>query len=129
MKFSEIDQYCRQVIERGMRDSFKRSTRYNNCLKKARIEKPRLKKDKTLAKKPAVFYKCNQCQDLFKRDEIQIDHINPIIPVSLKLVDLTPTQLLTRIWLGATQVLCKPCHKIKSKFESAARRKFRKLKK
>lgn len=129
MLFKEIDIKCRNVILKGIRDAFKRSDRYNQALKGARTELPRYKQDGTRAKVNQVFFKCEHCLELHKRDNVQVDHIEPVIPINNKLVDFTIHQIFERIFKSTLQVLCTPCHKIKSKQENSDRAKFRRLSK
>jgi len=74
-------------------------------------------------------YMCNKCLDKgFIRKEIQIDHILPIVP-------LTGwdswDKLIERLFCEAKglQILCRPCHKIKTQKEEKTRREFRVIKK
>ena len=67
-------------------------------------------------------YKCAACGYLAPRQkDIDIDHIEPVIPVTgFKSWDL----LIERLMLAKKsdlQVLCKPCHKDKTKKETKAR--------
>lgn len=79
---------------------------------------------------------CAACSKLFEMRDTQCDHIEPVIPVTgwplapdSKLYDLEPQAkdmnvLVYRTFVQAKklQILCKPCHKIKSGIENAARR-------
>jgi len=129
MKFSELEQACIHPIETGIRTAFKRSDRFRQAMKKARVEKVAYKKDGTRAKRPAVFYKCNHCKKLHKQKEINVDHITPVIPLTMSLKELTPTQLTDRIFTLPLQILCKPCHKVKTKKETAQRKAYKDSKK
>ncbi len=126
MKFSQIPVRQRGLITKGIRDSFKRDTKYNNCLKDARVEKPRYKKDGGLAKVPNVYFTCNHCKDLFKRGEVQVDHIKPVIATNEFLSEFTLNEYAASVRDGDIQVLCKECHQVKSKAENKERRLFKK---
>ena len=79
---------------------------------------------------------CASCGKLFAMGDTQCDHIEPIIPLTgwplapdSKLYDLEPQAkdmnvLVYRTFVSADklQILCKPCHKIKSGAENAERR-------
>lgn len=80
---------------------------------------------------------CASCKNLFEMGKTQCDHIEPIIPITgwplapdSPLYDLEPQAkdmnvLIYRTFVQANklQILCKPCHKIKSGLENAERRK------
>lgn len=72
---------------------------------------------------------CATCQGHFPRKEIQIDHIDPFIPLSG--FDNDFTGMVTRLYCSADglQALCIPCHKLKSKQEMGIRAQHRKAKK
>jgi hypothetical protein len=124
MRFKELDKQCVQPIERGIREAFKRSSRYSDCIKASRVTKPRFKQDGQRHKIDSVFFRCNICKDLFKPNEIDVDHLTPVVPLGLKRHDLTATELINRIWKLPIQVVCKICHKAKTKLENQSRRKL-----
>ena len=132
MKFEDLEQPCIHPIETGIRTAFKRSSVFRQAMQKARVEKVAYKKDGTPAKRPAVFYRCTHCKapnNLHKQKDINVDHITPAIPIRMRLKDLTPSQLVTRIFTLPLQILCKPCHKVKTKKETAQRKAYRDSKK
>ena len=69
-------------------------------------------KDAKRGVKP-VHYECAVCSELFKAKEVQVDHIEPA--GSLKCYDDLPS-FVKRMFCEADnlQVVCKPCHKIKT---------------
>jgi len=69
-------------------------------------------------------YVCNVCRNTFSQKDIQVDHINPVIPIGKCIDDLDYNELVENIFcdISNLQVLCKPCHKIKT----AKERKLRK---
>jgi 5-methylcytosine-specific restriction endonuclease McrA len=66
-------------------------------------------------------YKCRHCNKIHSRSEIQVDHVKPVVPVT-GWDDWAG--FIERLFCGAEdlQILCKPCHGIKSKAENAIRR-------
>lgn len=58
-------------------------------------------------------YECAECNELFKAKEVQVDHIEPA--GSLKTYKDLPA-FVERMFCEADnlQVLCKPCHKVKT---------------
>ncbi len=74
-------------------------------------------------------YKCNICAEEFKRKEIQVDHIIPVVDVKEGFVDWNT--YIPRMFPeeGGFQVICKPCHTIKTTEEKGLRKKHRTKKK
>jgi 5-methylcytosine-specific restriction endonuclease McrA len=63
-------------------------------------------------------YRCAECKKWFMQKEVQVDHIIPA--GTLKSFNDLPT-FCSRLFCGVRgyQVLCKPCHLVKSKEERA----------
>lgn len=72
----------------------------------------------------AEHYGCAKCKQEFTSKDIQVDHIKPVVPPS---GFTTWDDFIARLFCSAAnlQVLCKECHKIKTKKETAARAKAR----
>jgi hypothetical protein len=72
---------------------------------------------------------CHQCGKAFPSNEIQVDHIDPIIPLHMHYSKVSFELFYVRCWCSTDnlQVLCLQCHKAKSKLESAERKKYRAL--
>lgn len=73
-------------------------------------------------------YKCSKCKHFFGRREIQLDHIVPVIPIEgIDSLDKIAERLTveSKGW----QVLCKPCHRVKTNEENALRRQHKTIKK
>ena len=64
----------------------------------------------------AEHYTCNSCNKEFPAKEVQVDHIQPIIPVT---GFTTWDEVISRMFCEADnlQVLCKPCHLVKTQVE------------
>lgn len=125
MYFKDIEQIVRGCITSGIRNGFKRSSIYRQALKSSRVEKVRLRKDRTPSKTPHVFQRCNHCKKLFKKSEIQVDHVKPVQPINRLLGTMSLNEYCRNTFQSIVQVLCKPCHKVKSKSENALRRKLK----
>lgn len=123
MYFSEIDKNITRYITQGIRKAFKLSDKHKSIQLAARVEKPKYNKDGKLSKKPSVYYRCNECKGLAKSTNINVDHIEPVIPLNKKLNEMTINEYTSRVLNLACQLLCKPCHKSKSKIENSQRKK------
>ena len=64
---------------------------------------------------------CNHCGLCFPLKDVQVDHIIPVIPVDREIKDWN--EYIDRLFCDSSnlQVLCKPCHLIKSNEENANR--------
>lgn len=58
-------------------------------------------------------YQCNECKQWFKQKEVQVDHISSAGS------DSDWNTFISRLFVGVDklQVLCKPCHSVKTKQE------------
>jgi len=81
--------------------------------------------------KPCKLHRCTSCKKTYPKGMMRADHINPVIPIDNNWKDgenwlgYNWNQLLPRLWCEADnyQIICKDCHKEKSKDENTARRK------
>lgn len=64
-------------------------------------------------------YQCAICKCANTNTEIQVDHIKPVIPIGTKQKDLSLDEYANRLYCNVSnlQVVCKDCHKTKSKNE------------
>jgi len=113
-----IDKKDLTQIRTGLRQAFIRSKYKGAFLRSKRIEIDHFKKCGGLAKRPHVRYKCVKCTDLFKVDEINVDHIEKV--GSFKDI-LEVESFFFRIFceFSNLQILCKKCHALKTKYERA----------
>ena len=147
---NEYDENGRWVQERNrikgaMRRAFRLSPQMKDALNNARVElPPDLKKDGTPGKKNKVRFKCAICGKLFpykkgKTTLVQVDHIETVVPLWKKEVDMTYDELAIGIFCPCDnlQVLCSTplrhndgrpsCHKKKTDEEKYIRKKFNDL--
>ena len=73
--------------------------------------------------KLAMHYKCAKCKKLFVAADVQVDHVQPVVDPKKGFVgwDVYIDRMFCEI--ENLQVLCKPCHKIKTDQEKLERRK------
>jgi 5-methylcytosine-specific restriction endonuclease McrA len=69
----------------------------------------------------AKHYTCNACKQEFTSKDVEVDHISPVVDPSTGFVDWDT--FIARLYCPKEnlQVICKPCHKIKSKEERKKR--------
>jgi 5-methylcytosine-specific restriction endonuclease McrA len=73
--------------------------------------------------KLAMHYKCAKCKKLFVAADVQVDHVQPVVDPKKGFVgwDVYIDRMFCEI--ENLQVMCKPCHKIKTDQEKLERRK------
>ena len=78
-------------------------------------------------KRGGRLYVCNKCWGDFQPKDVQVDHILPVVPLDIKKKDIHLWLYIEHLYCGQDnlQVLCKDCHKKKSKEENSIRRKLR----
>ncbi len=102
-----------------------------HVLRKASYRYP----ERYAAKKAALIpgtkpqhFRCNLCQGSFLSEDSQVDHIEPVVGVNgFSSWDVYIQSLF--VTRDRLQVLCKPCHKVKTQAENKHRREQRKLNK
>lgn len=121
-------------IKGAIRRVFRLSPQMKETLQAARVElPPALKKDGTPGKKNQVRYRCAYCKSLFSQANVQVDHIDTVVPFHKKESEMTVDELARGIFCNKKnlQVLCstpmkkngnKPsCHRIKTNEENFIR--------
>lgn len=131
-------------IKGAIRRVFRLSPQMKEVLQEARVElSPELKKDGTPGKRPRVRYRCALCNELFSQKNVQVDHIDPVVPFWE-----TESQMNFADWIYTVgrgifckkenlQVLCSTpmkkngglasCHKKKTDEENYIRRELAKV--
>ena len=136
---SLYDANGRWVEERGrvkgaIRRTFRLAPQMKEVLQKARVElPPALKKDGEPGKKNQVRYTCAVCKNLFPQKWVQVDHIEPVVPLWKPEAEMTYDELVRGVFCAVSnlQVVCstpiklndgKPsCHRIKTNEENFIR--------
>jgi 5-methylcytosine-specific restriction endonuclease McrA len=116
----------KEVIS-ALRKAFRRFPAYKQCLDNAKSEYfiPS-KKGKPMRR---VQWECAKCKNKLKQKERDVDHIYPVIDPEKGFIGYGEYASRLFCALVNLQVLCKPCHKAKSKLENAIRLNARKEKK
>ena len=104
-------------ITSTLRSGFRRWPSKYECLNAAKVGKKLNIKTNRLAE----HYKCASCKGEFTNKDVEVDHINPVVdPVE---GFTTWDNFIKRLYVSnkSLQVLCKKCHKIKTKEERKQR--------
>ena len=69
----------------------------------------------------AEHYKCNACNNIFPRKEVEVNHKEPVVPLTgfVSWDDLIDRMFCEKEGL---EVLCKPCHKNQTQKENTIRK-------
>lgn len=97
------------MIAMAVRQAFRHSTLYKKCIEEAKVETEN-----------GSRYECAMCGQLTRRNNIQVDHTDPVAPLDGSPV--TKENLIDRIWTDQIQVLDKSCHTKKSTIENKTRK-------
>ena len=72
----------------------------------------------------AKHFECAKCRCLFPQKEIEINHINPVVPVEgFDSWDKVIERMFCEI--EGLEALCRPCHKLITAEENVLRKKFK----
>lgn len=115
------------LLKGAIRRVFSRSDLRREIIAKARIQdhvdpsRPRVKK----------WGLCKQCKEPTPEYLMQVDHVDPIIPLNSSLEEMSIDDLVNNVWCDVNKLnpLCKPCHSKKTKEENRIRRELKKAKK
>lgn len=102
-----------------LRSGMRRFPNKSEALSKAKTTKKKNKKTNRLAQ----HYKCASCRKEFPLSDVQVDHIQPVVDTKQGFVDWNT--FIERMYCTTEnlQVICKPCHKVKSDKERKERKK------
>lgn len=72
--------------------------------------------------------RCTICKEPTPTYLMQIDHVDPIVPINTSLEQMSWDEVINRIWCEVDKLdpLCKSCHSVKTKLENKARRALKK---
>lgn len=114
------DGRIRSFITSTIRSGFRRWPEKYEALNKAKVGKKKNQQTGRLAE----HYRCASCKKHYTAKDVQVDHIDPVVPLT---GFTTWDSFIERLFCTAKelQVLCKTCHKNKTKEEAAERKKFK----
>ncbi len=113
------DARFRSFVTSALRAASRRWPPKYKALKEAFVGRKENKKTGKLA----MHYKCAKCKKHFVAIDVQVDHIHPVVDPKIGFIGWD--SFIDRIFceIENLQVLCKPCHKVKTEEEKAERKK------
>ena len=113
------DARFRSFVTSALRAASRRWPPKYKALKEAFVGRKENKKTGKLA----MHYKCAKCKKQFVAADVQVDHIFPVVDPKTGFVswDLFIDRIFCEI--ENLQVMCKPCHKVKTEEEKLERKK------
>jgi hypothetical protein len=124
----------RARVKGAIRRVFRLSPQMKEVLQAARVElPPALKKDGTPGARNQVRYRCACCGGLFPQKHVQVDHIDPVVPLWMTEADMSYDDIVRGVICDKSnlQVICstplklnngKPsCHRLKTNEENFVR--------
>lgn len=116
----------RGLIKGGIRRAFSRSELREKAVAASRVdhydpERPRVKK----------WSRCALCKELTPTYKGDLDHKDPIVPVTSSFEEMSLDEVVDRTWCqeNRLQFLCEICHDKKTQEENKERREIKKGKK
>lgn len=97
-----IDRKTLQLIFQAIRNSFKRSEIYANCLTKASIKS---------GPRGGIRIICYKCQSEFLPKEIEVNHEPPVCEYEKYWYEYPVEEYYSRVFVDTVHPLCKDCHK------------------
>lgn len=116
----------RNALKGAIRRAFSRSELHKSILSAAVIEhfdpeRPRVK----------TWCRCQVCKKPEARSYMQVDHMEPVIPIDKHFEDMSLDEAVDRLWCDQAnlQAICESCHDLKTAQEREARKPYRKSRK
>lgn len=109
----------RSFITSALRAASRRWPPESKALKEAFVGK----KVNARTGKMAMHYKCAACKKHFVQADVQIDHIDPVVDPKKGFISWDVFIERMFVEMHGLQILCRPCHKIKTDEERLQRKK------
>jgi 5-methylcytosine-specific restriction endonuclease McrA len=116
----------RNLIKGALRRVFARSDLRRQALEKTIVQhsdpaRPRVK----------TWCRCPECHAFKAKSEMQVDHVEPIVPLLDALEEMSADDLVNRIWCAPENLraICEDCHDAKTKAERKVRDEARRARK
>lgn len=118
--------------ERGLLKGAGRRVFGRSELRRSIIDKAIVKGYSDSKRKAVKFWvKCEECGTMEAKSNCQVDHREPVVPLDKSADEMSFDDLFDRMWCKEDnlQIVCKPCHQLKTKAENKERRLLKKGKK
>jgi hypothetical protein len=110
---SMIDKRTLTLIFAAIRNSFKRSEIYTNCLLRSSIKS---------GPRGGLRIYCSKCQNQFLPREIEVNHEPPVCEYEKYWYEYSVEEYYSRVFVETISPLCKPCHKSLTKNQNILRK-------
>lgn len=110
----------RNLIKGALRRAFSRSD-----LRKAVVAACIIEHSDPSRPRVKTWARCQKCAKPEAKSYMEVDHINPVIPVTSSLAEMSIEELVDRLWCDPAnlQCLCVTCHDEKTALEASLRKK------
>jgi 5-methylcytosine-specific restriction endonuclease McrA len=111
---------CKNGIKSEIRKQFSRSEYYKKFLDDRKViwTQKCISENFSVSRRRRVSWKCEKCLELYSRKDINVDHIKPIgRGVATEIESIPDFFQLVYCSYDNLQILCKECHKKKTKRE------------
>lgn len=119
---SRVTPKDRNLIKGALRRAFARSELHKRASARFSIEhedpkRPRVKK----------WAWCAKCGEVTPRWQMQLDHLNPIVPTDTKFENMSLDTLVDNLWCeeNLLDLLCEMCHTLKTSLEREERKRHK----
>lgn len=126
MKNPRVTNKERGLLKGAIRRVFGRSD-----LRRSVIDSAVINGYKDPKRKAVKFWvKCTSCGKMEAKSNVQVDHVDPVIPINSSFDEMTLDEVVNRMWcdLKNLAIVCKPCHTLKSKAETKERARIKREK-
>lgn len=78
-----------------------------------------------------TWCKCNTCGTPTPKSYMEVDHIEPVVPLNGSFQEMSLDEFINRVWCNENllQAICEVCHDQKTKAENKERRRLKKERK
>lgn len=112
----------RNLLKGCIRRTFSRSELREKAVAASRVD--HYDPERKRVKKWSI---CPECQVLTPTYKMEVDHVDPIIPVNGSFEDMTLDEVVDRTWCPENKLKakCSDCHEIKTKAENKERKRIK----
>lgn len=118
----------RNAIKGALRRAFARSELHRKIIARTIVPTESVPLE-VRSKRPRVktWCICPKCSGYCAKSDLDVDHMDPLVPVTSSLADMTVDELVSRLWCSekTLQAICGTCHDEKTAAENKIRKEER----